>query len=270
MAQDDYDFCMARILRHEGGYSNNPKDPGGPTNYGITLKDYSAFLGRTASAADVRAMPLSSALRIYESKYEPACRFSRLRKGPDYSILDYDINSGVGRPPRVVQTLLKRPVTGRMDNDTVDAINGADPKWLIEAINAERLHFMHGIRGGASWAEFGGGWGTRVSEVQSTSLSLAAGGVSMTQATSIDSTRMAKAAHAPDPKVQGGIVTGTGGSAAGSGGAHASGGLSLEMALAIGAAVIIGGVIVWVVYHRRVAKMNNTVILPPGLVPRSF
>jgi lysozyme family protein len=30
---------MARVFAHEGGYANHPKDPGGPTNWGITITD---------------------------------------------------------------------------------------------------------------------------------------------------------------------------------------------------------------------------------------
>lgn len=40
MARSTFDTALARLLAHEGGYSNHPSDPGGPTNYGITLADY--------------------------------------------------------------------------------------------------------------------------------------------------------------------------------------------------------------------------------------
>lgn len=40
MAARTYDEALRRLLAHEGGYTNHPSDPGGPTNFGITIYDY--------------------------------------------------------------------------------------------------------------------------------------------------------------------------------------------------------------------------------------
>ena len=37
MVASNYDASLARVLKHEGGYTNHPSDPGGPTNFGITI-----------------------------------------------------------------------------------------------------------------------------------------------------------------------------------------------------------------------------------------
>ncbi len=47
MAASSYDEALARLLAHEGGYSNHPSDPGGPTNFGITIYDYRKYRSRT-------------------------------------------------------------------------------------------------------------------------------------------------------------------------------------------------------------------------------
>jgi len=39
MAASSYDAALARLLVHEGGYTNDAADPGGPTNFGITIFD---------------------------------------------------------------------------------------------------------------------------------------------------------------------------------------------------------------------------------------
>ena len=44
----------ARLLVHEGGYTNHPADPGGPTNFGITIYDYRKYVKPGATAADVQ------------------------------------------------------------------------------------------------------------------------------------------------------------------------------------------------------------------------
>jgi len=38
---------------HEGGYSNHPSDTAGPTNFGITIADYRAYVKPDATAEDV-------------------------------------------------------------------------------------------------------------------------------------------------------------------------------------------------------------------------
>ena len=49
-----YDQSLARLLAHEGGYTNHPADPGGPTNFGITIHDYRRYVKPGATAADVK------------------------------------------------------------------------------------------------------------------------------------------------------------------------------------------------------------------------
>src|SRR5439155_14379719 len=65
--QSTYETCLALLLAHEGGYTNHPSDPGGPTNFGITIYDYRKYVKPNAAAADVRAMKLDEAKAIYRA-----------------------------------------------------------------------------------------------------------------------------------------------------------------------------------------------------------
>ena len=62
MVEATYDEALRRLLIHEGGYTNHPADPGGPTNFGITIHDYRAYKKPDASAEDVRRMVLQDAV----------------------------------------------------------------------------------------------------------------------------------------------------------------------------------------------------------------
>ena len=66
MATINYDDALRRLLAHEGGYTNHPADPGGPTNFGITIFDYRKYVKPNATAADVRAMKLEDGGRSME------------------------------------------------------------------------------------------------------------------------------------------------------------------------------------------------------------
>src|SRR5215813_11083100 len=106
MSASSYDEALARLLVHEGGYTNHPSDPGGPTNWGITLEDARRYWKRDATAADVRAMPVAVAKDIYQSRYWAPLHGDDLPAGVDYAVFDYGVNSGISRAAKVLQRLL--------------------------------------------------------------------------------------------------------------------------------------------------------------------
>ena len=106
MVASNYEESLRRVLVHEGGYTDHPSDPGGPTNFGITIHDYRKYVNVNATAAAVRSMPLATAKTIYRSKYWNSQRGDDLSGGVDYAVFDYGINSGIGRSAKVLQRLI--------------------------------------------------------------------------------------------------------------------------------------------------------------------
>ena len=169
MSADCYAESIRRLLASEGGYVNHPSDPGGPTNFGITLADYRKYVKADATAADVRAMHIDEAKAIYRAKYWGAMRADELPAGVDYCVFDYAVNSGTGRAPKVLQRVLGIDVTGRVDGATVTAARRREARALIQAICDERMRFLQGLR---TWPVFGKGWSKRVGEVRSVALGM--------------------------------------------------------------------------------------------------
>jgi lysozyme family protein len=168
MAASTYDEALRRLLAHEGGYTNHLSDPGGPTNFGITIHDYRKYVKANATAADVRAMTVDQAKAIYRAKYWNAQRCDELPAGVDYSIFDYGVNSGVGRSGKVLRRVVGLPdTTHAVTDEVLRAVARRDPKALVIAINDERLAFLKRLK---TWPVFGKGWGRRVAEVRSVSL----------------------------------------------------------------------------------------------------
>lgn len=151
--KNNYNDCLIRLLKDEGGYSNNPNDPGGPTNFGITLGDYRKYINPQGSATDVRNMTVDQAKTIYKSKYWDALDCDNLPSGVDYTCFDYGVNSGLGRPRRDLQKF--------------KSLSGVN---LINAINDERMSFLQSL---GTWPVFGKGWAKRVSGVRAHSIELA-------------------------------------------------------------------------------------------------
>jgi len=161
--------CIERVLAHEGGYSNNPSDPGGPTNFGITLADARAYWKPKATATDVRAMPKSVAVDIYRARYWETQRCDELPSGVDYSVFDYGVNSGIGRAKKVLQRVVGVTDDGDLGPLTMQAIAARDAADIVAAINDERLAFLKSLK---TWPVFGRGWASRVADVRRDSLAL--------------------------------------------------------------------------------------------------
>lgn len=160
------------MLAHEGGYTNHPSDPGGPTNWGITLRDARLYWKRDASALDVRAMPLSVAKQIYRERYWNALRCDELPLGVDYALFDYGVNSGVSRARKVLTRIVAAQIPEANIGDVFSAAGKIEAERLIHNLCAERRAFLRGLK---TWPVFGRGWGRRVAEVEANALALARG-----------------------------------------------------------------------------------------------
>ena len=278
MQVDYVPFVDRMIKKYEGGYCWDKKDPGGPTKYGVTCFDLAENRGQKMTsmanwAPIVRAMELPEAEAIYKKKYASAVCFDEMPAGVDCVLMDYAVNSGIGRPPQVLAKLLGQPAQTRIGPSLLAAVKQADPKWLVDAVCAERLHFMHGIRGGSAWAEFGKGWGARVNDLDTYCDHLVA--VANNPVTAppppvapdLSTVPTPKATH-DDPNVTTNTTVGAGTGAVATGVAVQQAGFPYwAVGVAVGV-VIVGGVAYAVWKHGKNTKANNTVILPPGLVPQ--
>jgi len=90
-------ICLDRVLKHEGGFVNHPKDPGGATNFGITQATLADFRKKPVTVAEVKSMTKDEAGEIYRWRYwsPPLCE--ALPEGVDYMVFDLAVNSGVSR-----------------------------------------------------------------------------------------------------------------------------------------------------------------------------
>ena len=181
MSASNAQTSIERILAHEAGYVNNPKDPGGPTNRGITMATLAAWRGHAVTKADVRALPEAEAVAIYRAEYWDRVHGDALPSGLDYAVVDFGVNSGVGRANRYLQQVLKARklyagdidgIVGTKTLAAIAALTSATVAAVIRDLCAMRLRYLKTLEG---WGTFGRGWSRRVSEVQAAALALAAG-----------------------------------------------------------------------------------------------
>jgi len=122
------------ILEAEGGFVNHANDRGGPTNFGVTQKTLSSYLGRKASIDDVKNMTIEIAIEIYVRRYFSGPRIDTLPEEIQPFIFDSSINHGPRRAVKFVQEICNACGFGRL---TVDGAMGPATRTSAESANSE-------------------------------------------------------------------------------------------------------------------------------------
>lgn len=169
--RDNFAACLSFVLRSEGGYSDDPADPGGATNHGITQATFSAWLHRHGSAdRSVRTVTPDEVSAIYRADYWDAVRGDDLPAGVDYAVFDFAVNSGVSRAAIYLQEIVGVDPDGKIGPLTLAAVAKDDPTYLITKLCAMRLGFLKRL---STWPRFGKGWTNRVNAVEQAAMKMA-------------------------------------------------------------------------------------------------
>ena len=167
--KDNFEQCLALVLKHEGGYVNNPKDPGGRTNLGVTQKVWEEWVGHPVDEAAMRALTPSDVAPLYKKNYWDKIKGDDLPAGVDYACFDLAVNSGVGRAAKILQQAVGANPDGAIGPASLDAVEKANPRDVATEICDLRLIFLQSL---PIFATFGKGWTRRVSEVEETAFKM--------------------------------------------------------------------------------------------------
>jgi lysozyme family protein len=165
--KENFPKAFAAVLKSEGGFSNNPKDPGGMTNLGCTKAVWEEHCGHPVDEKAMRALTPNDVGPLYRQKYWNKVCGDDLPAGVDYVVFDAAINSGLGRASRWLQACVNTYADGIIGNKTIQAVLNKDAKELINDYCAYRLAYLKMLQ---TWQTFGKGWERRVKEVNATAL----------------------------------------------------------------------------------------------------
>ena len=142
----EFEKALKRILKHEGGFVNDPLDySGGMTNLGVTKRVWEEFVGHPVSEADMRALTPEKVGSMYKLKYWNSSYCEVLPKGLDYVVFDFAVNAGTGRSVKTLQQAIGCVADGVIGPKTMAAINGANAKDIIAKFSDARTDFYQGI-----------------------------------------------------------------------------------------------------------------------------
>lgn len=115
---DRFDQCIGFILKAEGGYVDDPADPGGATNFGISLRFYREKIKTSATKADIQKLSQQDAIVIYKTYFWLTTGCDRMPAGVDLLMFDMAVNQGPGTAIRTLQRALGYPAA------SVDGVYG--------------------------------------------------------------------------------------------------------------------------------------------------
>ena len=148
-----FDQCFDNLIKFEGGYSLDARDPGGETNWGISKRAYPAI--------DIKNLTREGAKEIYKRDYWDRAQCCKLPPSLAFLLFDAAVNSGIGQAIRFLQRAVGVADDGVLGPMTISAINRLDAESLCARFLGHRLDFMTRL---STWDVFGKGWSRRIAD----------------------------------------------------------------------------------------------------------
>lgn len=151
------DMIAAEIVKREGGYVDDPDDPGGATKFGVTIHTMRRLgldldKDGDVDARDVRRLTVQQAVHIYKRHYFEKPGIARLPEAIQATVFDMYVNSGANAV-RILQRLLVKfgvrvSVDGKIGPQTVLAsrqVFNMAPDHLADAYGIARRNYYYRI-----------------------------------------------------------------------------------------------------------------------------
>jgi lysozyme family protein len=181
--ETNFNRSVKLVLRSEAGFVDDPKDPGGATNLGITIAVLKKWRGHAVSKEDVRKLTIAEASKIYHANYWLLAWGDRLPVGIDYIVFDIAVNSGITPALNMLRERLGLPLHMRDRHKVyhederhiaeigrhvlLDRVAGACMPALICGICRRREEFYRSL---GTFDHFGKGWLSRNRAVEKEAL----------------------------------------------------------------------------------------------------
>ncbi len=153
MTVDVFPTLIERVLVHEGGYVNDPRDPGGETRWGISQRNHPTL--------NVKTMTRDEAVATYRRLYWRPLHGDAMHKAVAFVLLDAAVNHGMRRAVAWLQKIVGTPEDGTVGVRTLAAVQAADPVAVVLAFHARRLAFYTDLD---TFSSFGRGWTRRMAQ----------------------------------------------------------------------------------------------------------
>ena len=151
----NFEACMAEVFKHEGGYVNDPHDPGGETNMGISKRSY--------PKENIRGMTRERAAQIYRKDFWDKLKCDDLPAGLDLVAFDAGVNSGPARGAKWLQQAVGVTADGKVGPATLMAAKSTyAPAAVMRAVGFRKSFLMQL----PTWERYKRGWLDRLASIE--------------------------------------------------------------------------------------------------------
>ena len=158
-----FDEVFTRLIGHEGGFSDDPKDPGnwtgGRPGVGKLLGTKYGIAANTYPDLDIKSLTLDQAKAIYRRDWWDKIHADQLPGAVAFQLWDFAVNAGITRAVISLQRAVGVADDGKLGQRTVAAVNAMPVPDVLARFNAERLEFYASL---STWPTYGKGWARRV------------------------------------------------------------------------------------------------------------
>ncbi|QOR55199.1 MAG: hypothetical protein SHS37scaffold296_16 [Burkholderiales phage 68_11] len=147
----NFDQAFERVLGHEGGYVNDPRDPGGETKFGISRLAY--------PGEDIAGMTIERAREIYRRDYWGPAGCDAVPDGAKLPLFDAAVNSGVKTAIKLLQRAAGVSPDGILGPLTLQALQSMPAPRLVARLAGQRLALLVSL---PTWSTYSRGWTLRV------------------------------------------------------------------------------------------------------------
>jgi len=148
------------IDRWEGGYSDDPIDPGGETNFGIAKRYH--------PSVDIKNLTKEGAVSIYKRVYwDTLCLDQITSQRIRWKVFDQAVNLGTDRAAKFLQTAVNAQTDGKIGGNTISKVNTVTSSGVGDNIVMDRLielqmkYYVEKVRENPKKIKYLVGWANR-------------------------------------------------------------------------------------------------------------
>ncbi|KKN77945.1 hypothetical protein LCGC14_0355100 [marine sediment metagenome] len=159
---DRFQIAVAFVLEREGGLVDDPKDPGGITNHGISLRFLKGVVPY-ATPVTVQDLSRETAIELYWEHFWETCKCQSLPAVLGFAVFDCAVNQGPRTARKLLQRALGVTADGYFGPVTLAAVHDCEPPAVLTDFLARRAKRYAET---ANFQRYGRGWFRRLFEVQ--------------------------------------------------------------------------------------------------------
>ncbi|MDO6646395.1 glycoside hydrolase family 108 protein [Acinetobacter guillouiae] len=161
----NFEKAFARLIGHEGGYSNDRNDPGnwtgGKVGKGVLKGTKYGIAANTYPNLDIKNLTLEQAKAIYKKDWWDKLGAEQLHPAIVYQLWDFAVNAGKSRAVKELQQVTGVIDDGILGAKTIAAVKALSVTDVLILLTAERLRFYTSL---TTWGTYGKGWTNRVAD----------------------------------------------------------------------------------------------------------